>query len=556
MKKMLLFTIAALLAAQNASAAVITRNSVGELLIEGNLGAEYKNTEVQLQILGPNDENKDLSEIIFDADVNSPVFMKKTYVNTVFTDEQGKYNFVYKLGEQNKYYTAMVSEPGNEEISVVSIYAPSQELESGFLAYVNSADKEKMLEILKDEEYKDILIGNRSDFNQINDEASLKKLAEALSEESGYSSFTEFENKLTLLCAVMLTNSMTDAKEARKLAEDKLNLSESELFGNYNAFSEDIKNRVFERILDMEFDDYDEYMNGFEECIFLECVYGEKYSSNMTELIKSNEKRFDFNLDGYSKYADKVNKNLYGKNFKNMDAFKAELKSELNNAKNNSNNTGSGGNGGGGGGAGSSAGSTSYDIIIPTGNPTKTEVPEKTGYFDDLENAQWAAEAINALAEKGVVAGKGERQFSPMDNIKREEFVRMVVNAFGLEAADGEINFKDVAEDAWYYNDIKIAYTLGIISGTDENNFGTGKLITRQDMAAILYRISEKLEMNFESDDELFADDDIIAGYAKEAVYVLKHESVVSGMGENRFEPLKNATRAQAAKMIFEMINR
>ena len=75
-------------------------------------------------------------------------------------------------------------------------------------------------------------------------------------------------------------------------------------------------------------------------------------------------------------------------------------------------------------------------------------------------------------------------------------------------------------------------------------------------MAAILYRISEKLEMNFESDDELFADDDIIAGYAKEAVYVLKYESVVSGMGENRFEPLKNATRAQAAKMIFEMINR
>ncbi len=540
--------VAALLATTTASAAVINKNSDGNISINGSLGLDFKNTEVQVQILGPFDEKKTLEEAVFDGG-NRAEFMANTYINTVKCDELGNYSFVYNVKEENKFYCVSVNEPESARVQTVSVYAASSESEEAFLTNVNSADSVEMLEILKNEDYADILIGNRSDFGKITDEELLKSLADGLSKKN-YESFVDFENELTELCAVILSGTMSDVEEMRTLAEEKLDLTKSELYEMYKEFSDEVKDAVFGRMINGGYTEFDEYILAFEEGVFLEKVKGEKYSSNMTSLIESNKKRFDFDLDGYSEYSDKVNKKLCGKDFDDMDDFKKSLADEIEDEEN-SKSPSSGGGGGGG-----SSSKPAQNIIMAQGDSVKTEQSQSIGFFDDIGNVSWAVEAINALAEKGVVSGKSSRQFAPMDNIKREEFVKMVVNAFGLTAADGEISFEDVSADAWYYNDIKTAYSLGIINGADEAHFGTGSLITRQDMAAILYRTAEKLGKEFGKDNEVFEDDSKIADYAKNAVYSLKYEGIISGMGDGIFAPLENATRAQAAKMIYLMMNK
>jgi len=552
MKFKIIPIVALMLTANTVSAAVITRNSDCDISISGNLGASYKNAEVQIQISGPFSEGKALEDAVFDSNDNKAVFMTDTYINTVLCDENGKYSFVYKVDQNNKFYTVSVNEPESDNIQTVAVYALSGDAERTFLADINSADKSKMLEILKGSEYSDILSGNRSDFSLVTDETLVNNLADGLLKED-YATFEDFEKRLTELCAVLLSGTIADAGDMRKMAEEKLELSKSGLYDIYSSYSDEVKNAVFERMTGKNFTDIDEYIMSFDEGVFLEKVKAEKYASNLTELINSNGQRFGIDLNGYSKYYDKVNAVLYGKDFDNMTDFKAALITAVSNAGTYVPVTG-GGNGGGG--SSSSSGKPSGNIIMPTGNAGKTEVSADKGYFDDLGSAEWAADAINALAEKGVVSGKAQREFSPMDNIKREEFVRIVVNAFGLTADDAGVDFEDVAEDAWYFNDIKTAYALGIVSGIDENNFGVGNLITRQDMATILCRTAEKTGKELTKGSEIFADDEKIAVYAKNAVYTLKNEGIISGMGDNRFEPRANATRAQAAKMIYTMMGK
>jgi len=541
--------VAALLATTTASAAVINKNPDGNISIKGSLGLDFKNTEVQVQVLGPFEEKKSLEEAVFGGG-NRAEFMADTYINTVKCDELGNYSFIYNVKEENKFYCVSVNEPESTRVQTVSIYAASTESEEAFLADVNAADSGEMLEILKNEDYADILIGNRSDFGEITDEELLKSLADGLSNKS-YETFADFENELTEICAVLISGTMSDGEEVRALAEEKLELTKSELYEMYKEFPDEVKDDVFGRMTNGGFTDFEEYILAFEEGIFLEKVKMEKYASNMTELINSNKKRFDFNLDGYSKYSDKVNKKLCGKDYDDMDDFRKALSEAVENEKDSKPSS----NGGGGGGGGSSS-KPAQNVIMAQGDSVKTEQPQNVGFFDDLGNVSWAQEAINYLAERGVVSGKAERMFVPGDNIKREEFVKMVVNAFELAGEEAEISFADVPEDAWYYNDIKTAYSLGIINGADENHFGTGGLITRQDMAAILFRTAEKLGKEFGKDDEVFGDDNAIAEYAKNAVYSLKYEGIISGMGDGIFAPLENATRAQAAKMIYLMMNK
>lgn len=170
------------------------------------------------------------------------------------------------------------------------------------------------------------------------------------------------------------------------------------------------------------------------------------------------------------------------------------------------------------------------------------------GVFTDTKSVPWAQEAIDTLYSKNIISGISDTEFAPDKSITREEFVKLIVCAFGIEAQDDEIFYADVTEDAWYEQYIKTASSKKIVSGISDNLFGVGQNITRQDMAVILYRA---MQLSPVTSLEIFADDNAIASYAKEAVYTMKELQIISGMGENCFMPLENATRAQAAKMIY-----
>gem|GEM_PF-3755801 len=225
----------------------------------------------------------------------------------------------------------------------------------------------------------------------------------------------------------------------------------------------------------------------------------------------------------------------------------------------------SSGSGGGGGGFIPSTGKTdsAYGFNSETNtdnvnNTISVNIPQKTNTameFNDLENVMWAVDSILDLASRGIVEGKQENTFAPLDSITREEFIKMLVSAIGIPVDNNKCNFNDVDENAWYYKYVAAGYVNGIINGIDDMNFGRGSLISRQDVATMVGRIMKKMGIDMDSQNQAaFADDNKISDYANESVYGLKALGIINGKENNVFAPRDSTNRAEAAMVISSMI--
>ena len=205
--------------------------------------------------------------------------------------------------------------------------------------------------------------------------------------------------------------------------------------------------------------------------------------------------------------------------------------------------TGTGGGGSLGGGSGSTG------TVTPDPTPV---VPE--GTFSDVASVEWAKESIEALADKGILNGKGDGKFAPNDNVTREEFVKIIVVAFDLNDAEAESDFADVSKDSWSYSYVASAAKLGIVSG-DGASFNPKAGISRQDMAVIIHRVFEHLGAEIKGEAVAFDDNAEISEYAKAAVEALTAAGIINGMGDGTFAPAGTVTRAQAAKVVYGLLN-
>lgn len=234
----------------------------------------------------------------------------------------------------------------------------------------------------------------------------------------------------------------------------------------------------------------------------------------------------------------------------------SELKTAVEKAKDNSGSGGGSGSGSGGGsrGGGNSGGIRNVSVsndIADTG-----KVPEiNKNIFDDIDDVEWAKEAIVYLAECKIVNGVGDGKFAPNDTVTRAEMAKMISGVFLTEEPSGENPFSDVSDTDWSCEFIKKAYASGIITGYDGGTFGPNDEITRQDAAVMLYRAAKKFNIEFYTEiTKYFADEDEFANYAKEAISNMYNMGFINGVGDNRFAPNEKTTRAQTAKIIYTMI--
>lgn len=215
---------------------------------------------------------------------------------------------------------------------------------------------------------------------------------------------------------------------------------------------------------------------------------------------------------------------------------------------------------GGGSSAGGSMdmGTSKPSQYIVDSEKVDEEKPTTLPYdiFDDLSDFEWAKQSIVYLAEKGIVTGKSDKAFCPADNITREEFMTLLVRAFAEKAVLENVAFTDVESGAWYEEYLGKAVAAGITEGYDDGRFGIGDNISRQDMACMLNRVAKYAGIVLEIEkSEVFSDDALISDYAKKSVYVLRDAEIINGIDEDTFAPQEFATRAQAAKVIFELLN-
>ena len=191
---------------------------------------------------------------------------------------------------------------------------------------------------------------------------------------------------------------------------------------------------------------------------------------------------------------------------------------------------------------------------LPTAEEVFDAFEPPAAAFTDMAAYGWAEEAVDYLYRNGMISGVGGNMFAPQLNVTRLEFIKMVCTACAIVDKNAEASYSDTPLDHWGYIYAASARKAGIIDIYSGEFLGSSTDITREDMAYIADRAISLFAEDAPGTNAMsFADDSEIADYAKESVYRLKSMGIISGRGENLFEPKGTATRAEAAKIIYNV---
>ena len=275
------------------------------------------------------------------------------------------------------------------------------------------------------------------------------------------------------------------------------------------------------------------------------------YSQQMSLLKKySNELGLDFSeydkLSPSSKQYDVATALTKGlKNENDYSMLQAKLDALVKEAE-------SKGNGSSDGSSSSGTKSNSSSGVTVSYSSVKPEQPEEY-HFVDLEDYEWAKDAIYELVKDNVISKPDDKLYNPSDNVTRAELAKMVTVLFGYEEYSGaEQIFKDVNTDDWYYKYVMALYKNGIIKGISEDEFGSNAAVTRQDICVIIARTLKQTAGEL---DVSFSDIDLAAEYAKESIKLMKKLGIINGYEDGSFKPMNYASRAEMAQILYKLKN-
>lgn len=176
--------------------------------------------------------------------------------------------------------------------------------------------------------------------------------------------------------------------------------------------------------------------------------------------------------------------------------------------------------------------------------------------FSDVSESNWASPAIKSLAAKQIVNGTTETEFTPNRSVSRAEFAALLTRALGLRST-GSNPFNDVKKDAWYADAVAAVYEAGIVTGRDPQTFEPAKTITRQEAAVMLMRAYAFQSGNRDvpAAGAAFSDQAKISAWAQDAVSQANALGLLKGKGANVFMPQASLTRAEAAQIVYTLMN-
>ena len=181
-----------------------------------------------------------------------------------------------------------------------------------------------------------------------------------------------------------------------------------------------------------------------------------------------------------------------------------------------------------------------------------TETASKTK-FNDVSANDWFASAVDYVTGKGMMNGTADNTFSPKANTTRGMVVT-VLYRLENQPSTSAASFTDVASGAYYANAVAWANANGIVSGYGSGKFGPNDKVTREQLAAILYRYAQykKYDVSVGEDTNILSYDDAqsISSYAIPAIQWACGAGVVTGKSGSKLDPKGNATRAEVAAML------
>ena len=174
--------------------------------------------------------------------------------------------------------------------------------------------------------------------------------------------------------------------------------------------------------------------------------------------------------------------------------------------------------------------------------------------FADVDTGAWYHLAVDYAIEKGLMNGVGDNLFDPQGTATRAQIVTILWRLEGEPVVNYLMDFEDVQEGSWYAEAVRWAASQGIVDGYDNGAFGPADPVTREQLAAILYRYAQYkgYDVSIGEDTNIlsYADAMEISEYAVPAMQWACGAGIVNGMDGNTLVPQGEAARAQIAAML------
>ena len=181
-----------------------------------------------------------------------------------------------------------------------------------------------------------------------------------------------------------------------------------------------------------------------------------------------------------------------------------------------------------------------------------TEAPVSGLPFGDVKTADWFYNDVKYVYEKGMMAGTAADVFAPNATTTHAMIVTILYRLEGSPAVTGTSAFVDVPAGQWYTDAVNWAAANQIVKGTSATTFAPNDSITREQMAAILYRYAQYkgYDVTKKADLSGYSDNGQVSAYAKDALAWANAAKLINGVTNTTLAPQGNATRAQVSAIL------
>lgn len=527
--------------------------------VSGDVGGMYADRYVLLQILNPG---------------KTDIFTQEDALNwsdQARVSSDGSYSFSMSLntvGGTDSTYTAVISVDGAEKVlkKTFELYSISyvDDVFKRIEAAKRTGNSSALWEIIKTE-YQVFGVTENEYYAKYTamTEAEQKTVCGGMLNQP-VSNVVQFVSALEDAVKTAELNKITDWQEYAQEMLSICSMSQSSL-SDYNSYPESEQERIIKELMNTKYSYSEELTSAFNQMLMMNAFSTDNivlWTDMYSALERYNDVlKLDFSDYNKLQHKNKVMQAMLGITYTNTDSivnkFYEEVKKQMNEEAKSGSTGSSGGSGGGssGGGGGGSIRqpSISSGAMVPLA-PGSEDTPAnpQTDIFTDISDYAWAKDGITELYTKNIISGYDDGSFRPGINVTRAEFVKMLVLALNIDvsAAEEKSGFGDVSEDMWHYDYINAAWNIGLVTGDDNGMFNPDSSISREDIAVIVYRY-----INDASNTKSFDDINLCSDYSRQAVEALGGAGIINGFEDNTFRPKSNASRAETAVLLMNVIN-
>ncbi len=187
---------------------------------------------------------------------------------------------------------------------------------------------------------------------------------------------------------------------------------------------------------------------------------------------------------------------------------------------------------------------------------TEKETESSVTDFADVKPGDWFYEDVSFAVEEGLFEGTSNTAFSPNSAMTRAMLVTVLYRLDGEQKASVALTFADIKGGQYYTEAVRWAVEQGIVNGYDGSRFGPNDRVTREQLAAILYRYAQYRKLDTSASESLmdYADFSEISVYALKALKWAKAENLIGGRSADTLAPGGNATRAEVAAILHRFV--